>query len=297
MKINDTFRRSVVLLGISAFSYVLMHFVFDLGDFPLFKGIIGPKNFLPVTMGMILGPFGALGMLVGALTVGIASGAGFAAVICESLGAVVMSAGGWFLWYARKGTGGIALKKLRDLLRFTVISLVLSSICGFIAYVCGLGFLMTFVSYLSWNLLMGIPVIMLMTSIFCVNVVYPPWHPVVLDINEVLPVETDSIAVIGDMIDEFCFTKKLDRKRGFQMQSCIEECFILIQAEPSCQSLRLTVRIGDSIAIGLQYTGKPCNPLHEQVHEDQIGLTLIKQRALRARHRYFNKTNHLHIVL
>jgi hypothetical protein len=273
-----------------------MHFIFDLGDFPLFKGIIGPKNFLPITIGMILGPFGALGMLAGSLTVGILSGANILSVISESAGAVITAGGGWLLWYAKKGTGGIALKKVRDLIRFTVISLILSAVCGGIAYLCGLGFRMTFISYMSWNLLMGIPVIMLMTSIFCINVVYPSWHPVILDINKVFPLKTESIADIKDTIDELCECGKLDKNRGLLMQSYIEECFLLILSEPTCKNLRLTVRISDSISITMQYDGKPCNPLRGRVYDDQIGLTLIKQRPLRARHRYSGKRNHLHIV-
>ncbi|MDR0949480.1 MAG: hypothetical protein LBM69_08215 [Lachnospiraceae bacterium] len=320
MKNSETFRKSLGMLIISACSYILMHFMFDLGDFPLFKGIIGPKNFLPLTMGMIWGPFGAVGMLVGSGAVGILSKADVAVVIYESIAALIMSAGGWLLWYMkgfdrclglirssqkraksrfqpRKSTGGLALKTARDLFRYTVISIFLSAVCGFIAYLSGFGFLTIFVSYMAWNLLMGIPVIMLMTSIFCVNVVYPSWHPVLFDIHERLPIETQSITVIGDIIDELCFDKRLDRKRGFQLQSCIEECFVLIGSEPSCQTLQLTVRINDSISMSMQYDGKPCNPLRERVYEDQIGLMLIKQRALRANHRYYGRKNHLHIVL
>jgi hypothetical protein len=296
MKLSYTFRRSLVMLVISALTYVLIHFIFDLGDFPLFKGIIGPKNFLPITMGMILGPFGALGMLAGSVAVGILSGATTLSLISETAGAVIMSAGGWLLWYARKGTGGIALKKISDLLRFTVISLILSALCGLVAYLCGLGFFMTFISYTAWNELLGIPVIMLMTSIFCVNVVYPSWHPIIFDINETLPLKTDSITVIADIIDELCFNKKLDRKRSLLLQSYIEECLIIILSEPTCKTLRLTVQISDCISIVMQYDGKRCNPLHLKTYEDQIGLEIMKQRALRVRHSYSGKMNQLRIV-
>jgi hypothetical protein len=270
--------------------------MFDLGDFPLFKGIIGPKNFLPIVTGMILGPFGTLGMFAGSLTVGILSGSDFAAIISETAGAVIMSGGGWLLWYAKKGSGGIALKKARDILRFTVISLILSALCGAVAYLCGLGFFVTFISYMAWNLLLGMPVIMLMTSIFCVNVVYPPWHPIVFDINETLPLKTESIAVISDIIDELCFNKKIERKRAFLMQSYIEECILMILSEPTCKSLQLTVQISDCISIIMKYDGKPCNPLRPRTYEDQIGLEIIKQRALRVRYRYLSKRNFLHVV-
>jgi integral membrane sensor domain MASE1 len=270
--------------------------MFDIGDFPLFKGIIGPKNSLPITMGMILGPFGAFGMLAGSITAGILSGAGALSLISESAGAVIMSAGGWLLWYAKKGTGGIALKKLRDLLRFTVISLILSALCASIAYLCGEGFLMTFISYMVWNLLLGISLIMLLTSIFCVNVVYPPWHPIIFDINETLPLKTESVTVILDIIDELCFSKKLDRKRAIFMQSYIEECIIMILSEPTCKNLRLTVQISDCISIVMQYDGNRCNPLRMTSYEDQIGLDIIKQRALRVRHSYSGKMNQLRIV-
>jgi hypothetical protein len=297
MKNSETFIKSSAMIIFSACSYILIHLVFDLGDFPLFKGIIGPKNFLPITMGMILGPFGALGMLVGSIMVGILSKAGVSAVVFESVAVLIMSGGGWLLWYANKGGGDLVIKRARDLLRFTVISLILSAECGFIAYLSGFGFLTIFVSYMAWNLLMGIPVIMLMTSIFCVNVVYPPWHPMLFDIHELLPIETPSIALIGSVIDALCLAKKIDRKRGYQLQRCIEECLLLIQSEPSCQTLQLSVRISDSISIHMQYAGKPCNPLRERANEDQIGLKIIKQRALRANYRYFSKKNHLHIVI
>jgi hypothetical protein len=296
MKNIYTFRRSIVMLIISSFSYVLMHFIFDLGSFPLFKGIIGPKNFLPVSMGMILGPFGSFGMVAGALAGGVLSKASIAAIIAESAGAVIMSGGGWLLWYARKGTGGIVLKRVRDLVRFTVISVILSCVCGFIAYLYGLGFIKTFASYLAWNLLMGIPIIMLMTSVICVNVVYPSWHRVIFDINILLPLETSSIAIIREKIDELCENGKLDRTRGYQMYNSIEECFSLILSEPSCRELRLVVKVSDSISIVMQYDGKVCNPLKKRVYEDTLGRELIRNRDLRVRHRYTGKKNHLHIV-
>ena len=293
---SDTFRRSVILLAVSAFSYALLHFAFDLGDFLLFTGSIGPKNFLPLTMGMILGPFGTAGVLAGALASGVISGAGSYELIAEATSAAVMSGGGWLLWYAGKSGRAIALKNMRDLLRFTLISLALSGVGGFIAFLAGSSYWMTFGSYMAWNLLLGIPVVMIMTSIFCVKSVYPPWRPLKLDINERFILAPGCIAEIGDIIDELCFAKKLERKRGFQMQSCIEECILLILSEPTCLNLLLTARINDSISITMQYNGKPCNPLRGRTHEDQIGLTLIKQRALRARHHYRGGENHLHIV-
>jgi hypothetical protein len=296
MKNNFTLRRSLGLLVFCALCYILLHFMFDLGNFPLFKGVIGPKNVLPIVTGMLLGPFAAFGIFAGAAAVGILSGAGITAIISETVGAVIMTCGGWLLWYARKGNGTVSLKKVRDLIRFTVISLILSALCGLVSYFCGLGFLLTFVSYMSWNLLIGIPVIMLMTSIFCVNVVYPPWHPAIFEINETLPLKTESIAVITDEIDELCFQKKLDNKRAIFLMSYIEECILMILSEPTCKSLLLTVQISDCISINMMYDGKRCNPLRSQRDEDQIGLDIIKQRALRARHSYSGKRNYLHIV-
>jgi hypothetical protein len=296
MKFNYTFRRSIVLLVFCAFSYVLLHFMFDLGNFPLFKGIIGPKNFLPIVTGMTLGPFGALGMFAGAISVGFLSGADIAEIFSETVGAVIMSGGGWFLWYTKKGNGTISLKKVRDLLRFAVISLILSALCGLVAYICGLGFFTTFISYMAWNLLMGISVIMLMTSIFYINVIYPPWSPIIFDINETLPLKTESITVIADIIDELSFNKKIDQKRAFLMQSYIEECIIMILTEPTCKNLQLTVQISDCISIIMRYDGKPCNPLRPKTYEDQIGLEIMKQRALRVHYAYSGKMNHLRIV-
>ena len=296
MENNDTFRRGAVLLALSAFSYALLHFAFDLGDFPLFTGSIGPKNFLPVTTGMILGPYGTAGVLIGAVVSGIVSGAGIFNLIAEAAGVAVMSGGGWLLWYSGKNRRATALKNTRDLLRFTVISLALSGVCGFIAFLSGSGPWMTFGSYMAWNLLLGIPVIIIITSIFCVKLVCPAWCPLKLDINERFVLEPGCISEIGEMIDELCFMKRLDRKRGFQMQSCIEECILLILPEPSCRNLQLTARISDSISITMRYDGKPCNPLRERTHEDQIGLMMIKQRALRARYSYTGGVNYLHIV-
>jgi hypothetical protein len=294
MKNDNTFQGNVIVLA--ALCYVMIHFVFDFGDFPLFKGNIGPKNFLPITVGMISGPFGAAGVLIGAVGVGALSGGGADAVVSESVGVLIMSCGGWLLWYAGKSARGIALKTARDLLRFAAISLLLSGACAAAAFLSGTDPLPVFGSYMIWNLLLGIPVIALMTSIFCVKTVCPPWRPPQWDINEQLTLEPGCIAVVSGRIDELCSARKIDWKRGYQMQSCIEECILLILSEPTCRGLRLTVRISDSISIMMAYDGKPCNPLRAWAHGDPVRLTLIKQRALRAHYRYSGGVNRLHIV-
>jgi hypothetical protein len=290
------FRGNIIMLAVSAFCYVMIHFAFDFGDFLLFKGNIGPKNFLPITMGMISGPFGAAGVLIGAVGVGVLSGSGVSAVISETTGVLIMSGGGWLLWYAGKSAHGIALKTARDFLRFMTISLFLSGVCAAAAFLSGAAPLPVFSSYMAWNMLLGIPVIALMTSIFYVNAVYPPWRSPQWDINEQFVLEPGCIAVISEKIDELCFAQKIDRKRGYQLQSCIEECILLILSEPTCRGLWLTVRISDSISIMMEYDGKPYNLLRARAQEDLIGLILIKQRALRVRYHYSGGFNRLHIV-
>ena len=293
---NDVFRKYVVMALVSAICYLLCQFAFSFGDFPLFQGSIGPRNFLPLAMGLVFGPFGSAGVLTGAVIAGALSGAGLHSIVSEAVGVLAMSCGGWLLWYADKRARGVALKTRRDLLRFVLISLVLSGVCAAAAFLAGMSPLPVFGSYVVWNFLLGVPIISLMTSIFCIKAVYPPWRRAPADISGEFSLKPDCITAVSDKIDELCFMKRLDRKRGFQLQSCIEECILLILSEPTCKSLRLEVSISDSISIKMEYDGKSCNPLLERFHEDMIGLTLIKQRALRARHHYSRGANHLHIV-
>jgi hypothetical protein len=140
-------------------------------------------------------------------------------------------------------------------------------------------------------MLIGVPVIMLMTSVFCVRVVTPPWCPSVPEISGRYILNSGCITEINDLIDGLPFKKK------YQLQSCVEECVLRILSESSCQNLWLTVYISDSFSLSMEYDGKRCNPLRQIPGEDEIGLALIKYRALRARHRYFRKINYLHIVL
>ncbi|MDR1663859.1 MAG: hypothetical protein LBR83_02925 [Clostridiales bacterium] len=298
MKNKNTRLKNRGLAALTALIYILVHFVFGLGDFPLFKSDVGPKNFLPLATGLLLGVYGSAGTFLGALATGIFSGESAVAVSAEIIFALIMSEGGRLLWYSGKKARIVALKKAADFGRFMGLSFLLSAVCA------GLGLLSggaveparVFFSFAVWNTLLGIPVLILTTSIFCVTPDCPKRLQIKPDIDERLPLTVESIGILHEKIDGLCAEKKLDRKRAFGMQNCIEECVLLILGQPSCKNLWLTARVSDSISIVMKYDGERCNPLARRKIGDQLGLIIIKNRALRASHGYFGGVNSLHIV-
>jgi hypothetical protein len=283
--------------------YVFVSVSFEPFEAAVFTSYAGPKNALPAVMGLLYGPFGALGVAIGALAAGALLGAPLMAVLFEAGAAAVMSLGAWRLWYTGGKARVIRIKNIGDIARFFAVTAALSAVCAGAAFALSrlgadISWLLVFGSFIVWNALLGIIVIIMMTSIVGVSPVCPRSHPLAPDIDCELPLETESVAVVSDMIDELCFNKILERKRGFQLQSCVEEIILLILAEPTCKNMRLTIRVGDSIIVTMLYDGNARSPFraNNAAYEEQLGLTLIKQRAFRASHSYRGKINKVHIV-
>ena len=103
-----------------------------------------------------------------------------------------------------------------------------------------------------------------------------------------------------DYPDMCMFSKKLNQRRVFEIENCLEELSIRILARLPDANIQIDLNYDDTLSAKLCYEGPQYNPLHIEKDEDELdimGLKLVRHRALRAAYRYRNHTNHVHVVL
>lgn len=301
--LNKTLRSRFGLLIVCAGLYLLIDLPFRATGSPVFAGCVGPKNFLPVSMGVLFGPFGTIGTCLGTAVAGLVALAPFENILFECICAIIMGGGSWLLWYCGSGARVVMLKRWCDLGRLMACVISLSALCTAISLAFWDGGVTTVSIFLSlsiWNALLSVPVIIFTTSILGILQICPAWCPNNADMDHDFPAETQSIQSINDKLDELCLNKRFDQRKCFQVQNCIEELLLRILSNKAWSGLHLRVYIHDSVCLYLEYSGSQYNPLNigkEESHEELIGLLLIKWRALRASYHYRNGVNELHIVL
>ena len=300
MKKADLQRKMRILL-VSAAAYLLADLPVQLTGFLHFGSWIGIKNFLPATLGLFFGPWGAFGGMLGCIaTAGILQ-TPLAEAAFECVCIAVTGMGMWLLWHLCSGTHWIRFKQIRQYLWYLCLLLGLSLACGLISLPFLEGALWpTVAAHASLGLLVGLPVNIILGSLFCQEPVLPPFCALERDASGWIDADMSSLDRMNELLEECAVGKKISRKRVFEAQSCIEEVILrVLGAQPAAQIL-LSVDFSDAISIRFAYAGSKYNPLHTGKQEDEadiMGLKLIKHRAMRATYSRRGGENQLHIVI
>ncbi|MCI2048986.1 MAG: hypothetical protein LKJ76_04610 [Lachnospiraceae bacterium] len=291
----------VKFILLPAVLYFLLDTPARLSGFMNLPGFAGPKNFLPATLGLLLGPWSAAGMCLGAAASSLLAGDSLKDYSAEAFGIIVISVLFWILWYVR-ASRPFCLKKGRDYLRFTAIAALLSAVSGFPGQLLlgGVTWMETMFSYFSFTLFVGVPVLILVTSVFCLHPVCPAAKETEPDIEAVIGADASNLEETNEKIGDFYTAHRMPFRQSFATQNCLEEFVVRIQGGTGGAPVTVRMYIRDSVSLEIAYLADRYNPLQRQngeTEEDLLGLLLIRQHALRASYSHSGRENHLYIVI
>ena len=112
--------------------------------------------------------------------------------------------------------------------------------------------------------------------------------------------DPDSLMIFNETLEDFAFSQKLNQRRIFEIENCLEELSIRILAKCPDAQIQIDINYDDTLSARVHYEGQRYNPLHIEKDEDELGirgLKLLKHRALRAAFRYHSPTNYIHVVI
>ncbi|MBO5551603.1 MAG: hypothetical protein J5966_06565, partial [Lachnospiraceae bacterium] len=248
------------------------------------------------------GPWGAGGCALGCIAGSLLLGGPDIYTLYECLADLIIGLGMWCLWHLENKTGAVFLKKPVDYVRYMLMLLVLSGTAGLAAYVMlpDHAFLPYFGAYFIQGIIVGIPILILMTSIVCVEPVLPPWRKRAEGLTGVVSLDPESLISFNERLEEYALTRKVKMKEIFSVQNCIEEVLIRFQDANPDSETRIRVEFHDSVSIDFENDGNRCNPFRsgkEEETETLMGLKLILHRALRSSYSHSDGCNIVHIVM
>lgn len=300
MKHNDATRKITMILA-SAGIYLLFDMPARLTGFMGLESFAGPKNFLPLLLGLLLGKWSVPGMWLGVLLSASLCGSSIVEVLAELMSIPILALGGQFLWYA-KNVQTPRLKHGKDYIRFLLSVAVLAPLSALPALAllgvpagveqaafCG-----------AFTILVGIPVLILITSILCILPMCPSGKPVIPDVDCRISSDSGGLIEANEQIETFCETHGIPMKKVLAVENIVEELVLRIQNANAGASIHVNLYISDNASLFLSFPGEHYNPLRkspDEKWEDLWSLTLIRERALRASYRYVGRVNRLHIVI
>lgn len=282
--------------------------------------LAGPKNALPMVAGLVFGPAGILGTAVGALVSGWVSGASFRAVASEAVSVAAASTFFYRFWYVIRRDGKTDLKSAGHMVQFFLTGVVAGFLMGGLegilladSYDSGFLTLCLEVGLSSsvWLLLIGMPVFILLTSVFAIR----PWVPVhlfaagdreeagelVMDIGS----DVQELAGVGDAVALYNEQKGIPAQRGYAIMSCVEELSVLIQQRlPETGKIHIRIRSGSNVVVRLQYPGERYNPFAVRVapggpgaNLDILGILMVREMAVHVGYRRRQEENELTMIV
>ena len=296
--------RVVLIVVICMLAFIVLdlpvRFSKFVNDMPPYLGI---KNAVAPATALMVGPWGTIGSVLGAVICGIIDKtATWTQIIYEIVTIVILSLGSWFLWHMFTPDHKVRFKTLYDLTKFTAILASLSAANGVLsfAFVSGGDLLPVFLTELISSMLVGIPAIIIYCGIMCQQPVIPPWYTRSHDIEDDIEANDESFIEFNDKVEKLTMRLELPKKRVFEIINTIEEVYLRIRTHEPEATVHITIDCEDALSILFEYKGEKCNPLRISADEDLvalIGLKLIEHRAIRTSYKYSMQTNQVLIVL
>lgn len=313
-------RQAARVLGGTALIAVLFDLPFRLIGLLGLIPAAGPKNMLPVLFGMLFGPIGAAGAGMGMLLVGAIAQEALRECAAEGIAAFLCGAAAYAVWYRLPMHIRVRCKTGREA-KAVLICVAAASVVAALAVVCVPGQLWQVApgmravqlggSTAVWSLLLGIPCLITATSMFGVIPAAPSsWLARqsdcdAVDLEQTVHNTPESIAGMSDAIDMLALTRGLDMKQVYAMMGCVEElnCLILEQL-PANEAVNIQLTASDSLLVRMRYAGARYNPLAIRVEADnplanvdKLGILLVREMAVYAKHSYANGENRILIIV
>ena len=292
----------------TAVVYFLADYLVRVTGFLKFSSCVGLKSFMPATFGILFGIYGIIGEIIGATISSIVLPRATNLLYYEYFIIVVLGIGMWFSWHIGSLTHKVHFRYLRNYIRFAIMLLFFSSLCGVFAQFFTNAYLFSEITI--WNtslsMLMGIPVMIIYSGLMSLNPILPPIMQdgklikIEDDVREVLTKDTQTFALFSEKLEELSMREKLDMKRTFELQGLAEEMYLrIIDLYPEAF---IDVRANYDITFSIEYIfiGKKCNPFlnrKENGEMDDISFKLIKHRALLAQYSYIYGENNVRVVI
>ena len=299
---KGNFSMYMKLMLLSVVIYAVVDIPVQATGFLTFGSYVGIKNFLAPVLGMQFGIVGVIGTLIATLLSALVFNTPMNLVLLECVSNIVIGVGIWIFYNSSRKSRKPQYKNTNDIISYIVILALLSAVSGLLSYLFieGGDFVTIFAGYTSMGLLVGIPVNIMISGIFCFKPIILSSSKAKYDMEGSITSVPESLGMINDMIEETALDKLVGRKRIYEVQSCVEELAIRIFNTLPDAEIKIFVDYGDSISMKFSYIGEKYNPLHIRKDEDKldiISLTLVKHRALRVSYKYIKNENNIHIVV
>lgn len=305
---------------ISFFVYLMLDVPFRLIEFLGSPSVGGIKNMLPVTLGLIFGEIAAVGIGL-AIIIGniVTATLGFNAIV-EIIVTMIVTCLAYHLWYMKGVSSYPSTKKTFDIFKFVGIAVLIGIISGF-----SQGIIISIIEdknpiflsleiaahYVSWSLLVGLPIIILLTSVYGVIPYIPREYMENHSLSEIYNIieeykcDISCIGEISDKIDMFNLENNVDTKKAYYLMFCLEELNIkIIENMNPEDKIKIYIKNGEAILVEMEYKGKPYNPLNvKKIKGDLMfnmeieGILLMKEMAIVARYRYRDGINKIKFVV
>ena len=299
-------RIKIVLL--TAVVYFLADYLVRITGFLKFSSCVGLKSFMPATFGVLFGIYGVIGEIIGCTLSALLLSRASNLLFYEYFIIFILGTGMWFSWHVGSITHKIHFRHMINYIRFLMMLLFFSSICGVLSQAFTNADL--FSEVVIWNtalsMFVGVPIMIIYSGLMLLNPILPPIMEngqlirIIDDIKVVLTKETQTFAEFTEKLEELSMREKMDMKRTFEIQGLAEEMYLrIIDLFPDAI---IDVNANYDITFSLEYIfiGKRCNPFSNRNKEDETGdagFRLIKHRALLAQYSYIYGENVVRVVI
>ena len=294
---GQKFRQRGALVLATACVYFLSDLPVQLTGFLQYGPYIGIKNFLPVTLGLLFGPYGVTGALIGCTATACILRTPVMQMLLEWICIALPGLGIWFLWHLVSASHKIHFKRAVNYFRYLGIVAGLYAVCGALSYlfVEGGAFREIMISHISLGFLVGIPINILFNGVLCLIPILPPTNFFAQHTEEIkLPPDNSAIGAMITFTDSFVHKYGITAERRQNLQASLEE---ILQRIVKCRPAGdILLKLSDDglFSIILEYAGPSVNPLIMQEDEDavdQAGLLLFMHRILHIGYRRSRNRN------
>ena len=282
--------------------YFLADLSMQLTGFLHYGPFIGIKNFLPTTLGLLFGPFGVLGAIIGCTATAAILRTPFSLTLLEWLCIALPGLGIWVLWHLGSGSPRIRFKRISSYLRYIGIVMFLHAICGWLSkfFIDGGAFWEIMFSCVSLSVLVGIPVIILFNGVLCLDLILPPTYYLANSADSItIPAKESSLGELLDFLSQITQQKLIASVKLSEYQNTLEEIFLRILKAKATGNIHVQIGVTRVMSAVFTYDGPQINPLlvHDDDDEgDKAGLAMFRHRTLKADYIYRGGMNILHFL-
>lgn len=269
---------------------------------------VGLKSFMPMIVGMNFGVYGVIGELIAITIKHKLANTSFAFYVMECIIVVVIGIGAWFLWHVQSRTHRIRLRYFSNYVRFILIIISLSTICGVLSlkFINAIAFEDIMIWNISMSILVGIPIEIIYSSLMNLDPVLPPLKvngkriEIKNDIEYTIDNDAKSLETLNEKLEILFLDRKENMKRTFEIQNVVEEVYLRIVKKCPNAIIDVIANLDITFSIEYIYIGERYNPFIISREEDKLdiaGLNIIKHRALLANYSYNYGLNKVSIVI